>query len=102
VHLLGEGQEDLSNRFAGADDKFAGLRWEEGPFGAPLLDYRVARLVCAHETALPGGDHTILIGRVVDARIRGHLDEPPAPLVHYARNYRRLAPSAEESLRRAT
>jgi flavin reductase (DIM6/NTAB) family NADH-FMN oxidoreductase RutF len=95
VHLLGEGQEDVSNRFAGSDDKFAGLDWEAGPFGAPLLAFGLARLVCAHESAIPCGDHTILVGRVVEARLRGSVDEPPDPLVHYARSYRRLAPAAE-------
>lgn len=103
VHLLGAGQRELSDRFAGAvEDKFAGLPHEVGRFDAPLLDYGLARLVCAHESALPGGDHTILVGRVVCAELRGPVTQAPEPLVHYARDYHRLASATDRPLSGAT
>jgi flavin reductase (DIM6/NTAB) family NADH-FMN oxidoreductase RutF len=88
VHVLGADQADLSERFARAGaEKFAGLPDERGPYDVPLIPFGVARMVCAHEDALPGGDHTILVGRVVAAELAG--DDP---LVYANRTYSRLAP----------
>ena len=88
VHVLGADQADLSERFARAGaEKFAALPDERGPYDVPLIPFGVARMVCAHEDALPGGDHTILVGRVVAAERAG--DDP---LVYANRTYNRLAP----------
>jgi flavin reductase ActVB len=46
----------------------------------------VALLVCAHHTALDGGDHTILIGRVVDTDLAG-----TDPLIYCNRGYWRIS-----------
>ena len=59
---------------------------ERGPFGAPLLPFGVALLVCAHHAALDGGDHTILVGRVVDTDLAG-----TDPLVYCNRGYWRIS-----------
>ena len=86
VHLLARDQEELSSAFAAAGpEKFAATGDVRGPFEAPLLPLGVARLVCAHEAALPGGDHTILVGRVVAAE---HTDAPQ--LLYADRGYRGL------------
>ena len=63
-------------------------------FGAPLLPVGLARLVCAREAALDGGDHTILVGRVTRAEVP-ELDDLGDPLLHYNRGYRALADLAE-------
>lgn len=87
VHVLGRGQEELSSRFARAGaDKFADHADERGPFDVPLLPFGVARLVCAHHTAFDGGDHTILIGRVLSVELAG-----TEPLVYFNREYHNLA-----------
>lgn len=68
VHILSRDQADLSQAFARpGTEKFDLVPDEHGPFDAPLLPLGAARLACAHEAALPGGDHTILVGRVVAA-----------------------------------
>ena len=51
--------------------KFEDYPDQPGPFGAPLLPFGVALLVCAHHSALDGGDHTILVGRVVHTELAG-------------------------------
>jgi flavin reductase (DIM6/NTAB) family NADH-FMN oxidoreductase RutF len=86
VHVLGAHQEEMSARFAkpGAD-KFAELPDERGAFDAPLLPFGVARLVCERHATLDGGDHTILVGRVV-ATDRAGTD----PLIYCNRAYGRL------------
>jgi 3-hydroxy-9,10-secoandrosta-1,3,5(10)-triene-9,17-dione monooxygenase reductase component len=68
VNVLAEGQQELSNRMAGgADDKFAGVGWSASEVtGNPLLDGTVAWIDCTIEAVHPGGDHDVVIGRVVD------------------------------------
>lgn len=84
VHVLARDQEQISRGFARpGPEKFDEVEWDEGEFGAPLLPVGVARLVCAHESALDGGDHTILVGRVVDV---ARSDKPP--LIYWDRDYR--------------
>ena len=87
VHILGRSQEDLSVLFARPGrTKFELFPDERGPFDAPLLPFGVARLCCAHEAAHPGGDHTILVGRVIRTELA---DEEP--LLYGDRDYRGLA-----------
>jgi flavin reductase (DIM6/NTAB) family NADH-FMN oxidoreductase RutF/DNA-binding IclR family transcriptional regulator len=65
VNILAEDQIALSNRFASSgSDKFAGLDVEVGRGGIPLLPNCSAWLECEVISKLPGGDHTIYIGRV--------------------------------------
>ncbi len=85
VHILEDDQQELSGRFAGAADRFTDLPWDEGLFGAPLLHGGVARLVCARHAVVDGGDHTILLGRVVQVDVRAG-----EPLVYYRGAYRGL------------
>lgn len=87
VHILEDDQADLSTRFASPVDRFAGLEVEEGPFGAPLLHGGVARLVCARHATAGGGDHTILVGRVMQVDVQAG-----EPLLYYRGRYRGLAP----------
>lgn len=90
VHILGEDQENLSTRFASHVDRFEGIAWETGEFGAPLLRGAVARLLCARHAQADGGDHAILIGRVVQVDVL-----PGAPILYYRGGYRRLATSED-------
>ncbi len=85
VHILEDDQKDLSGRFASPVDRFADLSWDSGAFDAPLLHGGVARLVCARHAVIDGGDHTILLGRVVQVDVRAG-----EPLVYYRGAYRGL------------
>jgi len=88
IHILGAGQDDVSALFSRpGPDKFAGFPDERGPFDVPLLPADVARLVCAPHQAIDGGDHTILIGRVVQTELTG-----TDPLLYCNRGYGRLSP----------
>jgi 3-hydroxy-9,10-secoandrosta-1,3,5(10)-triene-9,17-dione monooxygenase reductase component len=90
VHVLGAGQEELSARFASRGaDKFAGLDFEDGPGGAPLLDGCAARFVCQSTFEYEGGDHAIFVGRVIDLELA-----PSAPLIFHAGRYGRVMPAA--------
>ena len=87
VHILDDDQPELSTRFATPVDRFDGLTYDTGPFDAPLLHGGVARLVCQKHATAGGGDHTILIGRVVQVDV--HAGDP---LLYYRGAYRGLAP----------
>ncbi|MBH3358299.1 MULTISPECIES: p-hydroxyphenylacetate 3-hydroxylase reductase component [Pseudomonas] len=66
VNVLAADQIDLSNTFARpSEDRFAGIEHEEGEGGAPLLPDCAARLRCQKYQQLDGGDHWILIGKVL-------------------------------------
>jgi 3-hydroxy-9,10-secoandrosta-1,3,5(10)-triene-9,17-dione monooxygenase reductase component len=64
---------------AGAD-RFAGLDWELGRSGVPLLADALASLECEIVAEHPTGDHWIVVGRVIDLRATPDAD----PLVFFA------------------
>lgn len=84
VNVLGEEQEELSRRFAQpqAVQDFVGVGWLEGDVGVPRLQGCVAHIECAREATFPGGDHTILLGRVVSGAVGDG-----RPLVYYRGGY---------------
>jgi flavin reductase (DIM6/NTAB) family NADH-FMN oxidoreductase RutF len=87
VNILEAGQEGLSNLFASRDeDKFARAAWHEGVVGAPVLDGTFGVAECVLHDSLPGGDHTIFVGRVVAASARDGM-----PLLYGQGGYRRQA-----------
>ena len=65
VNILSEGQKALSNTFARpVADRFAGINWQAGPHGAPILPDVSAWFDCATHQVIEAGDHAILIGRI--------------------------------------
>lgn len=87
VNVLAADQEEISNRFASrADDRFAGLQWEEGLGGAPILPGCCAVFEVANTQRLPGGDHIVFIGEVQRCD-RSELQ----PLIFFGGKYRTLA-----------
>lgn len=79
VNVLARHQEDLCARFATTgEDKWSGLAWTEGAHGSPILPEFSACFECSTEHRYPGGDHVILVGRVLRFEDRGL-----EPLVFY-------------------
>ena len=65
VNILSEGQKDISNTFARpVADRFAGIDWQPGPHGAPILPDVAAWFDCASHQIIEAGDHAILLGRI--------------------------------------
>lgn len=88
VHILAAGQQALSDRFAArADDRFAGLDFDRGSDGTPLLRGCTARFQCRLAFRYDGGDHQILVGEVLDFE---HRDD--APLIYHGGAYGGLRP----------
>ncbi|NND49424.1 MAG: hypothetical protein HKN60_04150 [Rhizobiales bacterium] len=66
VNVLARNQIELSRNFARpSEDKFAGVDWTPGLGGAPLISGVAASLECRKEAEFDGGDHVIMIGRVL-------------------------------------
>lgn len=67
VNILGEGQQAVSTRFASkSPDKFAGLSWWAGKGGGIVIEGSLAWLDCRLDRVIPAGDHSILLGEVLD------------------------------------
>ena len=65
VSVLAEGQEAVSNTFAGfRGDRFAQVDWRADSHGVPLIEGAAARFSCAMHQRVEAGDHLVLLGRV--------------------------------------
>lgn len=86
VNFLSEDQEEISRRFAtkGAD-KFAGLQWHAGSNGAAMIDGALGYVECNITQCHDGGDHTIVVGEVVNVAADGD-----RPLLFFKGKYQRL------------
>jgi flavin reductase (DIM6/NTAB) family NADH-FMN oxidoreductase RutF len=94
VSILAEDDEKtarwLATRGRPLEGQLDGVTHHPGPVtGAPLLDEALATLECRTESVYDGGDHSIVVGRVV--AVDGP-EDPAArgPLLHYSGAYRRL------------
>lgn len=86
VNILGQGQEEISKRFASrTEDRFAGLDLRRGELGTPLLTKSLAAIECRLHAQLPGGDHSIFVGEVIDAVVT-----EGEPLIYFRSSYREL------------
>jgi 3-hydroxy-9,10-secoandrosta-1,3,5(10)-triene-9,17-dione monooxygenase reductase component len=75
VNLLACDQRDLALQFARpSEDKFAGAPLRDGLGGAPLIEGAMAHIECRVEHRYPGGDHEIIVGRIL--RMDG-FERPP-------------------------
>jgi flavin reductase (DIM6/NTAB) family NADH-FMN oxidoreductase RutF len=86
VNILASDQEELSRRFADPhEDRFAGVGYHQGPEGQIRLDGALAHIECARFATYAGGDHSIIIGRVIGGAAHdGH------PLLYYRGGYAAL------------
>lgn len=92
VNVLTLGQQALSSRFASRrKDKFDGLECREGLHGAPILPEYAACFECRTEERFDGGDHKIIVGRVLRLE-----DRDEDPLIFYRGHFHsKGAPNSE-------
>ncbi|MBW0115635.1 flavin reductase family protein [Pseudonocardia sp. KRD-169] len=84
VNVLAADHQELSSGFARSGvDKFAGVTWQPGPSGAPVLDGVSAWIDCELRDEFDGGDHTIVVGQVQDLGA----DAARLPLLFYRGRY---------------
>ena len=90
ISILAEGQDQISSWFSKSGrepvqhfEDFGTVEWHTG---SPIITGSVAHLDCELFQAVPGGDHTIMIGKVAGAAF----DPTKKPLIYYRRGYRSL------------
>ena len=74
INFLGQGQKKLAQHFLNpahlGGDKLQGVRHRAGATGAPILEEAVAYVECRVRAIHPAGDHSIVVGEVVEAGIQ--------------------------------
>lgn len=87
VNFLAEDQQHLSNCFAGHSEyryhDFCGATFHTATTGAPVLDGTLGYVDCRIVDVFPGGDHSIIVGRVEALDTGGNDD----PLLYYRSRY---------------
>jgi flavin reductase (DIM6/NTAB) family NADH-FMN oxidoreductase RutF len=86
INLLAEDQKSVSDRFAGrtnVKDRFEGIRYNSGVTGSPIIDGVRAAIECNAWQVYEGGDHSILVGKVVSAKTFNS----KRPLVYFSQQY---------------
>jgi flavin reductase (DIM6/NTAB) family NADH-FMN oxidoreductase RutF len=82
ISVLEEKQADVAQRFARHGvDRFEGVSLRAGT-SVPLLEGALAQLECRPHIVHDAGDHTIVVGEVLEAHW-----SPGAPLLHYERRF---------------
>ena len=70
INILSTDQLDVVGVFATkAEDKFAGLDWEPGPFGSPLIARSSAQMEVEIRERLQASTHTLFVCRVLHATV---------------------------------
>lgn len=88
VNVLAADQIELSNNFARPkEDRFAGIEYSEGVGGAPVFADCSARFHCEKFQRMDGGDHWILVGKVLAFDDLGR-----APLLYHQGAYSMVLP----------
>jgi len=82
IHVLGADQRDVAAGFTRSADGFDGLEWSPSAEGVPLISGCLARLECALHATHDGGDHKIIVGRVLRVAT-----QDGAPLIFHGGRY---------------
>jgi flavin reductase (DIM6/NTAB) family NADH-FMN oxidoreductase RutF len=86
INVLSSSQEALSRRFAGPHpNRFDGIGYTLNDRGLVVLDGTLAHIECERYADYPGGDHTIVVGRVI-----GGSTCDGRPLLYYRGGYAAL------------
>ena len=85
VNILGADQQEMSRRFArSGPEKWDGVAFETWNTGSPILGGCIANLECDIDSIYEGGDHVIIVGKVVRM---AQADDDRGPLTYYCGRY---------------
>lgn len=90
ANILADDQESLGRTFATLGvDKFADVEWQRSPVtGSPILVGALAWVDCVIEAEHDGGDHVVVLARVVALGVSGS----GQPLLFFRGGYGRFEP----------
>ncbi len=94
IHLLGEHQQHLAQRFArSADQRFADESlWAVLDTGEPVLHGTPSWMRVKVDQLIPVGDHTLVIGLVTRVHAEEDDESAAAPLLYHEGKYYRPTP----------
>ena len=91
VNILAEDQQEISDTFATSskpeEGRLQGFEYRLGANGAPIIEGCLSHIECEVTERTDGGDHTIFIGKVVDAGF----EDDGSPLLFFGGQYGRMA-----------
>jgi flavin reductase (DIM6/NTAB) family NADH-FMN oxidoreductase RutF len=78
VNVLKKGQLDLAEHYGrpARDDKLADTEWTTDRLGLPLLREALAWFECQVVSEHPGGDHVLVLGKVINGKLLDAEAEP--------------------------
>ncbi len=88
IHILQENQENISNTFSNSKINKHEFLQQIGYtllHNIPILKEYLSLLVCEKQNIYDGGDHSIIIGHVLETKINSG-----NPLLYFNRSYRKL------------
>lgn len=89
VHILAENQGDICSLFASKGiDRFANCKWNLSNNQLPIIEDVSSVLQCKTFKTVDAGDHTILIGEIIDIQ-----SEMKEPLLYYKRRFGKIPTS---------
>lgn len=88
VHILAGDQKELCKTFAGKRDRFENADWSLSKYGFPILNDTFGVIQCNTFKQVEAGDHTILIGEVLDIQI----DREKEPMMYHRRKFGPIPP----------
>ncbi len=68
IHVMAQDQVEDCLRFTRSGDDWDGIAWERGPNGVPVISHCLARFDCERQAVHEGGDHAIVVGRVLSVK----------------------------------
>ena len=84
VNVLGAPQKELALQFSRRNvDRWAGVDYQLGASGAPVLAGAIATFECHNRSQYDEGDHVILVGEVKHCRYQTGI----APLLYHGGNF---------------
>jgi flavin reductase (DIM6/NTAB) family NADH-FMN oxidoreductase RutF len=87
INVLAREQEAHSNQYARkGEHRLTPAHFSPGRHGSPIIHDALASFECEVEATHAGGDHLIIVGRVLDMRVRAGGE----PLLFYGGAYREL------------
>ena len=93
VHILEAQQTDIALHFARSGRaKFEVDAWWQSHPTPPVIDGALARIECQVEALHPGGDHTIIVGRVLAMSSRS-----VQPLAFHASRFGKFSPQRDSA-----
>lgn len=84
INILKESQQQLSNDFAGSHvDDFHDHKYTLSESGSPVIENVLSWIDCHHEVEYDGGDHIIMVGRIMEM----HYEATGNPLLYFRGKY---------------